>query len=372
MPMLCGAKAIYMAETITRSNMDKELIIGIDAIHASMLKCEKGVKWKGTVAYFRHHWPDEVYKLSKQLHDGSYTERKAKFFIITEPKFREIMSINFRDRVFQRSLNDVAIYPQVTRSFVADNFACQKGKGTNPARDRLTELLRWHYRRYGASGWVLKIDIKGYYPNMQHDYAEGMLGRYLDDETYQLAVRVLSHLPGEIGYNPGSQIVQIVGITALDKIDHYIKERLGVKCYIRYMDDFTLIHPDREYLERCLEEIKMKLREIDMEVSEKKTYIQPITKPIKHLGFKYRLTDTGKVVVLADSEKIKHEKKKLVRMVALVDKGLLTKHDVDAHFKAWKASVRYGNSIKLMHKLNEWYEGLWERKKDYESLEEET
>lgn len=352
--------------------MDKKLIIGIDAIHASMLKCEKGVKWKGTVAYFRHHWPDEVYKLCKQLQDGSYTERKAKFFIITEPKFREIMSINFRDRVFQRSLNDVAIYPQVTRSFVADNFACQKGKGTNPARDRLTELLRWHYRRYGASGWVLKIDIKGYYPNMQHDYAEGMLGGYLDDETYQLAVRVLSHLPGEIGYNPGSQIVQIVGITALDKIDHYIKERLGIKCYIRYMDDFTLIHPDREYLEHCLEEIKTKLREIDMEVSEKKTYIQPITKPIKHLGFKYRLTDTGKVVVLADSEKIKHEKKKLVRMVALVDKGLLTKHDVDAHFKAWKASVRYGNSIKLMHRLNEWYEGLWERKKEYADLEEEN
>ena len=352
--------------------MDKELIIGIDALYDSMLKCEKGVKWKGTVAYFRHHWPDEVYKLSKQLHDGSYTERKAKYFIVTEPKLREIMSINFRDRVFQRSLNDVAIYPQVTKSFIADNFACQRGKGTNPARDRLKDFLHWYFRRYGISGWVLKIDIKGYYPNMQHEYAEGMLVLYLDDETYQMAVRVLSHLPGDVGYNPGSQIVQIVGITALDKIDHFIKERLKIKCYVRYMDDFTLIHHDKEYLEQCLEEIKAKLAEIGMEVNEKKTYIQPITKPIKHLGFVYRLTETGKVIVFADSEKIKHEKKKVKRMVALVEKGELTKHDVDVHWKSWKASVRYGNSHKLMHKLNQWYDSLWERKEENADHKEEA
>lgn len=339
--------------------MDKEDVIGYDALYESMQKCSKSVKWKGTVAYYRHHWTDELKKLSDQLHDGTYKERRAKFFTITEPKKREIMSIHFRDRIYQRSLNDVAIYPQVTRSFIQDNFACQKGKGTKAARDRLKEFLQRYYRKNGIDGYVLKIDIKGYYPNMDHKYAETMLKKYLDDETYQMAKQILEHLPGDVGYNPGSQIVQIIGITALDSIDHFIKERLKVKFYIRYMDDFTLIHRDKEFLERCRDEIISKLIERKMEPNGEKTFIQPLSKPIDHLGFIYRLTKTGKVVILPRSDKIKHERKKIKRMIALVRNGKLTKHAVDIHFKAWKASIRYGNTRKLIEKLNKWYEELW-------------
>lgn len=339
--------------------MDRNEVIGIDALHLSMRKCEKGVKWKGTVAYYRHHWIDELNKLSKQLEDGTYQERKAKFFTVTEPKRREIMSIHFRDRIYQRSLNDIAIYPQVSKSFIADNFACQKGKGTKAARERLKEFLHRYYRKNSADGWVLKIDIKGYYPNMDHDYVTQMIQKYLDDETYQMAKDVLDRLPGEVGYNPGSQIVQIVGITALDEIDHYIKERLRVKYYIRYMDDFIIIHKDKTFLTYCLETISQKLAAQGMQINEHKTTIKSLTKPIKFLGFNYRLTSSGKVVILADPQKIKHERKKIMRMVALVKQGRLTKREVDAHFKAYKSSVRYGNYHKLVYRLNRWYEGLW-------------
>ena len=344
--------------------MDKEKVIGVDALFESMNKCAKGVRWKGTVAYFRHNRTDEIPKLSNQLHNGSYKERRAKFFTITEPKVREIMSIHFRDRVYQRSLNDVAIYPQVSRSFIADNFACRKGKGTLAARQRFEEYLHRYYRKYGTDGYILKIDIKGYYPNMNHRFAEKMLSGYLDDDTYQMAARVLQHLPGEVGYNPGSQIVQIVGITALDDTDHYIKERLGVKYYIRYMDDFLIIHHDRETIEEYLAAIRAKLESQGMRINESKTFIQKVRDPVTHLGFIYRLTPSGKVVVLADPAKIKHEKKKVMRMIAKVKKGKMTKHDVDVHFKAFKGSVRYGNSHQLIYKLNRWYEGLWKEQEN--------
>ena len=340
--------------------MDIDDIIGIDALYSSMQRCSKGVRWKGTVAYYRHHWPDEIDRLSAQLYDKTYRERKAKYFVVTEPKRREIMSIHFRDRVYQRSLNDTAIYPQTSRSYIADNFACQKGKGTYAARERLKDFLRSYYRKHGAAGYVLKIDIKGYYPNMLHSYAEAMLADYLDAETLALARGVLSRLPGEVGYNPGSQIVQIVGITALDKIDHYIKERLRIKYYIRYMDDFILIHQDEDYLRRCLGGIIDRLHAQGMEVNAKKTLIQPAIKPVTYLGFVYRLTPSGKVVILADPAKIKRERKKIRRMVALVRQGRLTKRDVDMHFMAYKSGVRYGNSHNLIYRLNRWYESLWE------------
>ena len=359
MQLPCGVCATYTADTILNP-MDKEEIIGIDALYKSMKKCAKGVKWKGTVAYYRHHWPEEISKLSSQLHDGTYKERKAKFFTITEPKRREIMSIHYRDRVYQRSLNDEAIYPQASKSFIADNYACQKGKGTLAARDRLKDYLHQYYRKHGTDGYVLKIDIKGYYPNMRHDFAEDMLKSYIDDETYQLAKNVLARLPGEVGYNPGSQIVQIVGITALDKIDHYIKERLRVKFYIRYMDDFILIHHNKDFLQHCLSEITEKLHGQYMDINAEKTYIRKISDPILYLGFVYRLTRTGKVAILVEPRKIKHERKKIMRMMTLARKGKMTKLDVDKHFKSFKSSVRYGNSQKLICRLNKWYESLWE------------
>lgn len=350
--------------------INKEDIIGEDALFNSMEKCSKGVKWKGTVAYYRHHWPDEIGKLSQELHDGTYKERRAKFFTVTEPKKREIMSIHFRDRIYQRSLNDTAIYPQVAASFIEDNFACQKGKGTDAAREKLAKYMREYFQKNGLEGYALKIDIKGYYPNMDHAFAENMIRSYVDSATFEMAEKILDHLPGEVGYNPGSQIVQIVGITALDKIDHYIKEVLKIDYYVRYMDDFVLLHHDRTYLEMCLYEIRRILHEQKMETNEKKTTIKPITMPVKFLGFMYRFSSSGKLIILADPKKIKHERKKIVRMVALVKKGRLTKYDVDRHFKSYKASVRYGNSHNLLRRLNEWYEGLWIGEGLYERFED--
>lgn len=130
------------------------------------------------------------------------------------------------------------------------------------------------------------------------------------------------------------------------------------------MDDFILLHPDKEYLKHCLVEIEKKLATQKMSVNRSKTNIEKITKPITYLGFVYRLTQTGKVVILADPKKIKRERKKIKRMVALVEKGKLTKHDVDRHFKAFKASARYGCSHNLIYRLNRWYESLWKGRDD--------
>ena len=141
--------------------MDTEEIIGYEALYNSMMKCKKGVMWKDSTAFFVHNWMREIGKLERQLHDDTYQERPPKFFKVMEPKEREIMSIAFRDRVYQRSLNDVEIYPRCTRSFIYDNHACQTGKGPDLARERLKCFLQRYYRKHGTNGWVLQCDIKG-------------------------------------------------------------------------------------------------------------------------------------------------------------------------------------------------------------------
>lgn len=96
-----------------------------------------------------------------------------------------------------------------------------------------------------------------------------------------------------------------------------------------------------------------------MSLNPSKTIINPITDSILFLGYDYMLTDTGKVVALADSKKIKHSKKKIRRMINLVNKGERTKRDVDVYFKCWKASLRFGNTHKLLENLNKWYLEQW-------------
>lgn len=344
-----------MIETTTKI----EDIIGYNALFNSLQKCKKGVGWKSTTGYYIHNWNTELLKMEEELSDGTYQKRKPKFFMITEPKVREIMSIHFRDRIYIRSFNDNALYPQITRSLIPDNFACQKGKGTLSARERFRDFIRDFYRKNGIEGYALTCDIKGYYPNMNRKFVKKMVTQYVDPLTDELVQAEIDYHPGDIGFNPGEQTIQNIGILALNKMDHYIKERLRIKYYIRYMDDFILMDPDKKKLITARERIAQELARIGLHLSEKKTFIQSIDKPILFLGFKFRINPTGKVVILADPKKIKHEKLKLKRMAALVAKGERTKYEVDRHFKAWKVTVRYGDSKLLLQNLNKWYKELW-------------
>lgn len=353
----------------TTPTIEKEDIYDEDVIYQKMKQAVSGVRWKPSVGYFIHHYITEIEELSQMLRDGTYAPRKPKFFRITEPKQRTIMSVHIKDRIYLRALNDIAIYPQITKSLIPDNFACQKGKGTDPARKRLREFLRLYYRHYGCQGCRLQVDIHGYYPNMNREYAKSVFRKRMTNETYPLAEQALGYHPGEVGFSPGDQTIQNVGIAALDDLDHFIKERLRIKYYVRYMDDFILIHPDREYLMHCYSEIEKFLTRQRMTINPTKTEIQPISKPMLFLGFVYRLMETGRVVILVDPRKIKHERKKLRRMAdhVLRNKPIrkkkrdiyITKHDVDIHFGAYKATIRFGNSRKVIYNLNRFYENLW-------------
>ena len=83
--------------------------------------------------------------------------------------------------------------------------------------------------------------------NMRHKDVEKCFADGADLDTCQMSVAVLNEqYAGETGYNPGSQMVQIAGIALLNKLDHYVKEKLHVRYYIRYMDDFwILIHKNQ-------------------------------------------------------------------------------------------------------------------------------
>ena len=354
------ADAAILRDVAAVDGCPDEDIIGYDALWESMMKCKRGVMWKASVAHFVLEGIAEILKLNTELDNGTYRERKPAYFDVTCPKRRRIMSIPFRDRVYQRSLNDVAIYPEMVKHFVYDNCACQKGKGTDFARNRMKCHLQRHYRKHGCNGYVLKMDVKGYYPTMRHDVAKAAFRKYLDDRVYVRAAAILDSFPGDIGFYPGSQIIQIAGISVLNDIDHYIKERLLVKHYIRYMDDMIIISDSREFLEMIRDETGKKLAEIGFCLHDEKTRITPLADGFMFLGFRFRLTDTGKVVLTVDPRRVKAERRKLRRMAGLVRAGKMTRKKADQCYASWKAHATRGNSFNLIRRMDQYYADLLE------------
>ena len=339
----------------------RESVIGFEALYDSMMKCKKGVLWKNQPAHYYLNGIEETLKLNEQLKDGTYKPRKPRKVKITYPKPREAVANAFRDRVYQRSLNDNVLYPAMTHSFIDDNLACQGGKGPDIAMDRLDEFLRRMYRKHGNNFWIMQGDIHGYYPNMSHERTERRFHRKVPKIAYNMATDVLrGQYEGNKGYNPGSQMVQIAGISYLDPFDHFMKEQLHAKIYERYMDDFIEAHEKREVLEEHLEKVTEYMKKEECELHEKKTRIYHVTEGIPFLGFMHILTDTGKVIRLIDPDNVKHERLKLRREVALVAKGEMKKHKVKEGYKCWKAHVQRGNSTKVLMRMDAYLKSLWE------------
>lgn len=356
----CSRDASRYCHTRSESGdiMEDGEIIGYEPLWESMMKCKKGVIWKDSVAHFVLNGVSEVAKLSDELESGEYKERAHKYFTIRYPKEREIMSISFRDRVYQRSLNDVAIYPIMSRGFIYDNCACQKGKGSDFARRRMKCHMERFYRKYGASGYALKIDIRKYYDSMRHDVVKAMFQKKLPPNIYRRAAKILDGFPGDVGFNPGSQIIQIAGISLLSDIDHYIKERLRVRHYMRYMDDMVLISDNHAQLREWLAIIKDKLAELGLEVHSKKTKIVPLRVGFMWLGYRYRLTGSGKVVMEADTKRLKSTRRKYYRLAQKMQRGEISREKVDQSYQCWRECASKGDGWRMLKNMDSYYAGL--------------
>ncbi len=350
-------RGTYPTSLVTE--IDPEDVIGYDALWDSMEKCKRGVIWKGSVARFYLNAPTEIYRLSEELHNGTYIPHPPIEFQVTRPKLRDISSTAFRDRIVQRSLIDNAIYPCMSSRWIIDNYACQTGKGTDFARKRYTQHLQRFHRKYGINGYSLQSDIRKYYDNMYYDVIFSNFRKRCPDWVVDLIEYIVmyqySNDEKAKGVKPGSPLIQIAGIDYLSDMDHYIKERLFIKYYSRYMDDFILINPDRDYLRYCMDEIADFLKPIGLELHPDKTHIKPITSRISFLGFNFRLLTSGKVVETVKKESVYNTKRRIKRMGR---SGKVAEETLDGSYDGWRAHANKGDSYLLIRDMDNWYDSV--------------
>lgn len=359
----CVDAVSIRAGTAIHNTEIKDKICSFEELFKAMYICKQNVMWKDSVAGFVKNGLINCYRLHNELMSNTYRLSPYSVFVVHEKKTRTIVSTRMRDRVVQRSLCDNYLTEHLTKGFIWDNCACLEGKGTDMARDRLVCHLQRFYRKHGLNGYVLKVDIHDFFGSTPHDVVKAAVRKRLDDEwviqQVETIVDSFDHIAPDRGMGLGSQITQLVQLAVLDDIDHYIKERLLIKGYVRYMDDFILIHEDKGHLKECRQVIEQKLNALGLTVNQKKTMIQPISNGIHFLGFSFRLTETGRVVKTLLHKKASKERRKLRKLVDMVKTGKMTRQHADECYQAWKAHVEKGHCHSLLSKMDTFYAGLY-------------
>lgn len=340
--------------------MSYEEAISFDSLYRGLVKSCRNVRWKDSVVGYECNGLKNTVKLREQLLTGTYEIDRYQRFTVHEPKTREIVATRLKDRQFQRALCDNGLYQDMTRSFIHDNCACLKGRGVDYTLNNFTKHLRRYNREYGREGWVLKCDIRHYFPSIRHDVAkQAIRKRVKDPQIAERACEIVDSFGGDRGIGLGSQVSQLVALAVLDDMDHYIKEQLRIKYYIRYMDDFVLIHPDKEYLKMCREEIRTRLEKLGLELN-KKTALYPLRQGIILLQWHFYIMPSGKI--LRRMSKRKHGKcrRKLKKLLAKEKTGEYRPGTARESLESFLANASRGDTFFERQRMKEYFKQLEE------------
>lgn len=332
---------------------DFEKVIDFENMYKAYRKAKCGKGFKKSAAQFSASALDGINRLIEQLKNKTYRISPYTEFKVYEPKERVIQTTSFKDKVIQHSLCDNVILPKLGEVFIFDNCAGQKGKGTLLGLDRLRDQMKAFHRRYGFDGFILKCDITKFFYNISHQQLKDIVEYHFsyDPDICWLCNLFIDSTDGK-GIPLGNQINQGFALLYLDGMDKLIKTELGVEYYGRYMDDFYLIHPDKDYLKYCLEVITEYLKTLDLTLNGK-TQIFPFKNGVNYLGFHTYVAPGGKVIRKLKNQNKRNAQRKYLKMAKLVASGVLPADKFSASYNAWKNHISHGNCYQLSKSMDE-------------------
>jgi len=269
---------------------------------------------------FEKHFERNLFALCDEIIEKRYFPRPNICFIVNKPVKREIFAADFRDRVVHHLIYNY-ISPVFERTFINDSYSCRKGKGTHYGIGRVNHFIRSCSRNYRRDCYILKLDIKGYFMAMNRRLLYGKIRTVLlkNSEKFGLDLPLVLYLIEKTIYNDpvkdclikgdvqdwhglpttkslfsadrecglpiGNLTSQLFGNIYLNDFDHFVKRVLGIKYYGRYVDDFVLVHPDKEYLKTMIPAIRKFLKEkVQLQLHPYKIFLQHYGKGVKFLG----------------------------------------------------------------------------------------
>lgn len=349
---------------------------------------KKNTKNKIKIEQFENYYSENMVMIKDILKSKTYSPDKYNIFFIKEPKLRIIMSQNIKDKIINHLVAKYFLIDSFDSLLIKENCATRIEKGTHYAISLFKKYLNNEKSRYELF-YVLKFDINKYFYNIDHELVKKMLNKrikdkdvlnilcsiidstdegYVNETIEELKVayqkKLKDHNLNDIkklkeikniplykkgkGFPIGNMTSQIIATFYLNDLDHYIKEKLNVKYYVRYMDDGVLIHHDKEYLKYCLEKIKEFLKHYKLELNNK-TKIYSSNEGIEFLGFRFIIKN--KIIMKVKNQTKKRFKYKIKELCKMYEKGLITREMVISVRNSYMAHLKHG-SCRTLVKLN--------------------
>ena len=259
-----------------------------------------------------------MFLLHEQICEGRYTPKPSICFVVNKPVKREIFAADFRDRVVHHFIIN-KLNPLFEKQFIHDSYACRSSKGTHFGIQRVNRFIRRCSENYTKDCYILKLDISGFFTHINKDILLNRLEKFIQEKYHtsdkDLIIKLchivifndptkncivkgdptewnglpksksLFYSSENCGLPIGNLTSQIFANFYLDLFDHFVKRDLGIRFYGRYVDDFVLIHNDKEYLKSMIPKIALFLRDqLGLTLHPKKIYFQHYTKGVNFLG----------------------------------------------------------------------------------------
>ena len=276
-----------------------------------------------------------------------YQPIPLKTFILRDPKTRRISKSAFRDRVIHHALVNV-IEPIFDKTFVYDSGTNRKCKGTSFAIKRFEKFHRKITKNYSSGGYCLKADIKHYFPEVNHNILINIIKRKIIDQRVILLIKkIIKNVPvggdPEKGMPLGNLTSQFFANVYLNELDYFIKHELKAKYYIRYVDDFVILHSSKEQLELWKEKISLFLsNNLKLQLHPEKSKIISLSRGIDFVGFR-----NFYYFKLLRKRNIKNMKSK----INLYKNKKITKAKFFEIYLGWRAYSKWADSSNVREKI---------------------
>lgn len=291
-------------------------------------------KNKKEVYKFSLNLNTNIYNIYVSLKNKTYVPDKYITFMIFEPKARLVMSQSIKDKIVNHFIANYYLIPYLESSLIDSNVATRRGKGSSYGNN----LLKRYFNKLLINNkdceiYCLKMDVSKYFYSINHNILMGMLGKKIKDKDVLNIIKLVisqtnndyinknisyynnkynTDIPyyiNDTGLSIGAMVSQFLAIFFLNEIDHYIKEELGCKYYIRYMDDLVILDVNKGKLKRIYNIISEKLNALKLKVN-KKSNIYSCSNGFSFLGYTYK-TINNKLYVSCKKETYNRVMKKL-------------------------------------------------------------
>jgi len=323
-----------------------EVLCSEENLYFAFKKARKHKTLKTYVIKFERNLKENLLLLRRELLQKAYRPLPLERFIIRDPKTRKISKSDFRDRIIHHTLCNI-IEPIFEKCFIHDSYANRKGKGTLNAIKRFEFFKRKASKNNSRAAFVFKADISRYFDTVNHKLLLQAIKKRIKDKNILWLIKIIlgnySVCNSAKGMPLGNLTSQFFANVFLNELDKFVKHKLKARFYIRYVDDFVILHEDKYVLNSYKPEIeKFLINKLGLELHPKKSKVIDLRRGIDFLGF--RNFYYYKLLRKANLRKIK---RKLSLFKESFDNKLITYDEIYESMRGWVSYARQANTFRL-------------------------